>query len=79
MAKNPTGSGNDRLPHPFSDLLAAAPVPPQAEFLVHSVKVVCGRPDKADAPHLLWLLPPARLSATPPQRPTTFLSGAWFP
>ena len=43
MAKNPTGSGNDRLPHPFSDLLAAAPVPPQAEFLVHSVKVVCGR------------------------------------
>jgi hypothetical protein len=43
MAKNPTGSRNDRLPHPFSDLLAAAPVPPQAEFLVHSVKVVCGR------------------------------------
>ena len=35
MAKKPTGSGNDRLPHPFSDLLAAAPVPPQAEFLVH--------------------------------------------
>ena len=43
MAKNPTGSGNDRLPHPFRDLLATASVPPQAEFLVHSVKVVCGR------------------------------------
>jgi hypothetical protein len=43
MAKNPTGSASDRLPHPFSELLAAATVPPQAEFLVHSVKVVCGR------------------------------------
>ncbi|MET4374698.1 hypothetical protein ACVW1A_007146 [Bradyrhizobium sp. LB1.3] len=43
MAKNPTGSASDRLPHPFNELLAAATVPPQAEFLVHSVKVVCGR------------------------------------
>jgi len=48
MAKNPTGSANDRLPHPFSELLAAAPVPPQAEFLIHSVKVVCGRQTGSD-------------------------------
>jgi hypothetical protein len=48
MARNPTGSGNDRLPHPFSELLAAAPVPPQAEFLVHSVKVVCGRQNETN-------------------------------
>src|SRR5262245_33220775 len=44
MATTQTSSGNDRLPHAFRDLLAAAaPVPPQAEFFVHSVKVVCGR------------------------------------
>lgn len=43
MANNATGSASDRLPHPFNELLAAATVPPQAEFLVHSVKVVCGR------------------------------------
>jgi hypothetical protein len=48
MPKNPTGSGNDRLPYPFSELLAAAAAPPQAEFLVHSVKVVCGKQTEAN-------------------------------
>jgi len=41
MAKNPTGSGNDRLPKALLELIA--PVPPQAEVFVHSVKIVCGR------------------------------------
>ena len=41
MATNQTHSGDDRLPQALLELLA--PVPPQAEVFVHSVKVVCGR------------------------------------
>ena len=41
MAKNPTGSGNDWLKHPLLQLIA--PVPPQADIFLHSVKIVCGR------------------------------------
>jgi hypothetical protein len=32
---------DDRLPHPLLELIA--PVPPQADVFVHSVKIVCGR------------------------------------
>jgi hypothetical protein len=41
MPANQAPSGDDRLLQPLLEMLA--PVPPQADLLVHSVKIVCGR------------------------------------
>ena len=41
MATTQTHAGDEQLTHPFLDVLA--PVPPQTEVFVYSVKIVCGR------------------------------------
>ena len=41
MATTQTHAGDEQLTHPFLDVLA--PVPPQTEVFVYSVKIVCGK------------------------------------
>src|SRR6478609_11189918 len=42
MAKNPTGSGADRLTHPLLERLGEIPAAAEGLF-AYSVKIVCGR------------------------------------
>jgi hypothetical protein len=42
MAKNPTGSGADRLTHPLLERLGEIPAAAEGLF-AYSVKIVCGK------------------------------------